>query len=104
LSLLRNVFCPILIYFVVKLVICALETGISLHRGPVLGNLREGSSTRDFKMWAERGLWERGILLYGRSFREPGEGAPFTGTLKVMKGRLWGWISLLMGAQLGNLE
>jgi hypothetical protein len=21
-----------------------------------------------------------------------------------MKGRLWGWVSLLMGAQLGNLE
>jgi hypothetical protein len=29
----------------------ALETGISLYRGPVLGNLEEGSSTRDFKMW-----------------------------------------------------
>jgi len=28
----------------------ALETGISSHRGPVLGNLREGSSTEDFEM------------------------------------------------------
>jgi hypothetical protein len=26
------------------------------------------------------------------------------GPLKVMKGRLWGWVSLLMGAQSGNLE
>ena len=25
-----------------------METGISLHRGLVLGNLEEGSSTRDF--------------------------------------------------------
>jgi hypothetical protein len=24
--------------------------------------------------------------------------------LKVMKGRLWGWASLFMGAQLGKLE
>jgi len=24
--------------------------------------------------------------------------------LKFMKGRLWGWASLCMGAQLGNLE
>jgi hypothetical protein len=24
--------------------------------------------------------------------------------MKVMKGRLWGWVSLLMGAQLGNME
>jgi hypothetical protein len=29
----------------------ALETGISLYRGPILGNLEEGSSTRDFNMW-----------------------------------------------------
>jgi hypothetical protein len=82
----------------------ALETDISFHRGSPLGNLEEGSSTGDFKMWAEGGLWEWGIPLCGSSFREPGGGAPFTGPLKVMKGRLWGWVSLLMGAQLGNLE
>jgi hypothetical protein len=52
----------------------ALETGISLHRGPILGNLEEGSSTGDFKMWAEGGLWERGIPFYGGSSREPGGG------------------------------
>jgi hypothetical protein len=28
----------------------ALETGISSHRGPTLGNLGEGSSTGDFEM------------------------------------------------------
>jgi hypothetical protein len=26
----------------------ALETGTSFNRGPILGNLEEGSSTRDF--------------------------------------------------------
>jgi hypothetical protein len=35
---------------------------------------------------------------------EPGGGAPLLRSLKVMKGRLWGWVSLLMGTQLGNLE
>ena len=27
----------------------ALETGISFNRGPISGNLEEGSSTRDFE-------------------------------------------------------
>ena len=40
----------------------------------------------------------------GTLLREPGEGAPLPRTLKVLKGRLWGWESLFMGAQLGNLE
>jgi len=31
-------------------------------------------------------------------------GAPLLGTLKVMKGRFWGWASPFMGSQLGNLE
>jgi len=26
------------------------------------------------------------------------------GALKFMKGKLWGWASVLMGAKLGNLE
>jgi hypothetical protein len=30
--------------------------------------------------------------------------APLLGAMNVMKGRLWGWASLLMGAQVGNLE
>jgi hypothetical protein len=39
----------------------------------------------------------------GNLLEKPGVEAHFPGTLKVMKGRLWGWASLLMGAQLGNL-
>jgi hypothetical protein len=34
----------------------------------------------------------------GALLGEPGGGAPFLGALKVMKGRLWGWASLLMGS------
>ena len=40
----------------------------------------------------------------GALLGEPGGGAPLLEALKVMKGRLWGWASLFMGAQLGNLE
>jgi len=57
----------------------ALETGTLLHRGPV-------------KYHGGRHL---SLSLYGSSVR---------GALRVMKGRLWGRASLLMGAQLGNLE
>jgi len=39
----------------------------------------------------------------GALLGELGVGAPLLGALKVMKGRPWGWASLLMGAQLGNL-
>jgi len=39
----------------------------------------------------------------GALLGDPGEGAPLLGALKVMKGRLWGWASLLMEAQLGNM-
>jgi hypothetical protein len=35
----------------------ALEMGISLHRGPVLGNLEEGSSTRDLNVWMKGARW-----------------------------------------------
>ena len=40
----------------------------------------------------------------GALLGEPGEGDPFLGVMKVMKGRLWGWTSFFMWAQLGNLE
>jgi len=40
----------------------------------------------------------------GALLGEPGGRAPLLGSLKVMKGRLWGWASLFIGAQLGNLE
>ena len=29
----------------------ALETGISFYRGPILGNLEEGTFTGDFERW-----------------------------------------------------
>jgi hypothetical protein len=53
---------------------------------------------------AVRCLWKRGISLYGSSVRRTWRGAPLLRALKIMKGRLWGWASLFMGAQLGNLE
>ena len=40
----------------------------------------------------------------GALLGEPGGRAPLLGALKVMKGKLWGWVSLFMGAQFGNLE
>jgi len=42
-------------------------------------------------------------LSMGSLLGEPEGGAPLLGALKVMKGGLWGWASLLMGAELGNL-
>jgi hypothetical protein len=41
----------------------ALEMGISLHRVPVLGNLVEGSSTRDLKMWMKGARWMKCLSL-----------------------------------------
>ena len=40
----------------------------------------------------------------GALLGEPGRGALLLGAQKVTKGRFWGWASLFMGAQLGNLE
>jgi hypothetical protein len=44
-----------------------------------------------------RGLWRWDIHLYRSSVRRPWRGAPFLGSLKVMKGRLWGWESFFVG-------
>jgi hypothetical protein len=41
----------------------ALETGITLLRGPVLGNLEKGSSTRDFKVWMKGAGWVKCLSL-----------------------------------------
>ena len=60
----------------------ALEMGISFHRGPVWGNLEEGSSTRDFERWMKGALGVeclslkrlRGGGLGGNSFTgDPGK-------------------------------
>ena len=40
----------------------------------------------------------------GALLGEPGGRALLLGALNVMKGRLWGWASLFMGAQLGNFK
>jgi hypothetical protein len=40
----------------------------------------------------------------GALLGEPGRVTPLLGALKVMNRRLWGWASLFMGAQVGNLE
>jgi len=40
----------------------------------------------------------------GALLEEPGGGAPVLRALKVMKGRLWGWASLFIGFQMGNLK
>jgi len=40
----------------------------------------------------------------GALLGEPRGGAPLIGALKVMKGRLWEWASLLVEAQLCDLE
>ena len=52
----------------------ALETGISSHRDPTLGNLGEGSSTGDFEM-DEGGLVDElpPSLFEEALWREPGE-------------------------------
>ena len=63
-----------------------------------------GSTKRELREIVVRGLWKRGIPLYGSSVRGTWRGAPLLGALKVIKGRLWGWSSLFIGAQLGNLE
>jgi len=47
---------------------------------------------------------DRASLSMGALLGEPGGRAPLLGALKVMKGRLWGWASRFMGAQLGNLK
>ena len=70
------------------------------------GGLRGWTSLRGVPLTETvvRGLWKRGIPLYGSSVRGTWRGAPLLGALKVIKGRLWGWSSLFIGAQLGNLE
>jgi hypothetical protein len=77
--------------------------GVSPYRGPVGGLGVGGPSTGNFERWmkgslgmgclSRKGLTAAGLkrgLLYW---------VPW-----VMKGRLWGWASLFMGAQLGNLD
>ena len=96
-----------------------------LSVGALLGNLEGDSFTRDFERWmtwgptgeTRGGLSTRNFgnslkvssgygasLSMGALLGEPERGVPLLVASKVMKGGLWGWVSLFMGAQLGNLE
>jgi len=55
-----------------------LETGMSFHRGPVLGNLEEGSSTGDFKRRMKGARWMNSLSL------------SLSLSLKRIRGEAWG--------------
>ena len=68
----------------------SLETGISSHRGPTLGNLGEGSSTGDFKRWMKGAQWMKCLSLPLSLKRLCGGGlggAPSLGTLEDTFGK-----------------
>ena len=62
-----------------------------------------GSSTGDFERWM-KGALGMGHLSLKRLNGEGLEGGHLSWGPWVMKGRLWGWASLFVGTQLGNLE
>jgi hypothetical protein len=74
----------------------------SIAIGAPLGNVEVGSSTRDFERWM-KGALGKGCLSLKRLTAEGREGGLLYWERWVMKRRLWGWASLFMGAQLGNL-
>jgi len=80
------------------------ETGVSPHRGPIGEPGDRGLSTRNFENCLKEGSNYRASLSTGALLEEQEGGHLFWGTLQIMKGRLWIWASLFMGAQLGNLE
>jgi len=83
------------------------EMGVSLHRGPVGGPGEGGPSTGNFENSLKEGSGYEVSLSMGALSSVRGTwrgGAPLLGALKVMKGRHWGWASVFLGAQLGNLE
>ena len=60
----------------------ALETGISVHCGPV-GT--QGGGVRSLgTLVVDGGLWKRNVSLFGRYVRGTWRGAPLLGTLKIM--------------------
>jgi hypothetical protein len=80
----------------------ALETGTCCYRGPT-GKPGRGSSTRDFERWMKGALKIKGFSLKRLSAEGPWGGLLYWEPW-VMKGRLWGWTSHFMRAQLDNLE
>ena len=81
-----------------------METGVSLSVGVLLGNLGRGSVYREQREIVEGGLQKWSISLYGLCQGNLQVGAPLLGTMKGMKGRLWRWAFLSIGAPLENLE
>jgi hypothetical protein len=75
----------------------------SLPIGALLGNLEGGLFTSNFERWMKRALGVEWLSLRRLSAQGIEGGLLYWGPW-VMKGRLWGWASLFMGAQLGNLE
>ena len=63
-----------------------------------------GSINRELLEIVLKGSGKGTFLSMGALLGEPGGRAHLLGAVKVMKGRLWGWVSLFMWAQLGNLE
>jgi len=72
---------------------------VFLHTGAPLGDLgRGGPSTRNIERWM-KGALGMGRLYLKRLTEEGLEGGLLYWVPCVMKGRLWGWVSLFMGFQ-----
>ena len=69
-----------------------------------LSSIMEGQFNKDSERYLKGGSENEASLSMGALLETPREGAPLLMVLTVMKGRLWGWASLFMGAQLGKLE
>jgi len=69
--------------------------------GALLGNL--GSCTEDLERWMKGALGKE-LLSLKRLSAEDLEGGLLYWGPWVMKGGLWGWASLFIGAQLGSME
>jgi hypothetical protein len=66
------------------------EASLSLKRlhGGGLGGVAPSLGTLEVEV-EEKGLQKGATLFMGALLGEPGGGAPLSGALKVMKGRLW---------------
>jgi len=78
-------------------------TGVSPYRGPIWGPGEGGPNTRNYERWMKRDVG-MGRLSLKRLTVEGLKGGLLCWVPWVMKGSLWGWASLFMGAQLGNPE
>jgi hypothetical protein len=80
----------------------SLETGTFLHRG-LIKNHEGGSIHQELCEIFERGLWRRGISLYGPSVEGTGRGgSSFTGNPEGYVEESSGDVHLSIGVPLGN--